>query len=89
MLPDRCSIREKKGDCPNPPSHVVSIVHGSGEYMVGVVCDEHKCFMEKRLTLMQNRGELLHGKIKFDVLKTVVTDCVTNYPDKWNLEMDD
>ena len=76
MLPDRCSIKDRNGDCPNPPSYVVSITHDSGEYMVGVVCEEHRESMEKRLDKMQ-------GQIKFVPLKSVGTDCVANYPEKW------
>ncbi|MEM2760483.1 MAG: hypothetical protein QXU32_11830 [Nitrososphaerales archaeon] len=86
MLPDRCSIKHKNGECPNPPSYVVSITHSSGEYMVGVVCEEHKSNMEKRLTILQNSGELMQRMIKFDSLKAVVTECVTNYPEKWEHE---
>lgn len=85
MLPDRCSIRNGDRDCPNPPSYVVSILDNSGEYMVGVVCAEHRAVMERRLTNMQKSGEIIQGVIKFDELKSVVTDCVTNYPDKWEM----
>jgi hypothetical protein len=86
MLPDRCSIKDKNGDCPNPPSFVVSISHDSGEYMVGLVCEEHRETMENRLIKMRKDSDLLNGTIKFDPLKPVVTDCVTNYPEKWELE---
>ena len=83
MLPDRCSIKDRNGDCPNPPSYVVSIAHNSGEYMVGVVCEKHRESMEKRLSKMQDDKELMQGQIKFVPLKSVGTDCVTNYPEKW------
>jgi hypothetical protein len=87
MLPDRCSIKDdKNGDCPNPPSFVVSISHDSGEYMVGLVCEEHRETMENRLMKMWKGSDLLNGTFKFDPLKTVVTDCVTNYPKKWEQE---
>ena len=79
MLPDRCSIRYKDKDCPNPPSYVVSIMHDSGEYMVGVVCEEHRSQMESRLNIMQSNGEIPKGSIKFVELKSVGTDCITNY----------
>ena len=81
MLPDRCSIREKNGDCTNPPSYVVSIMHDSGEYMTGVVCQEHRKLMERRLDALQKKGDLPKGSIKFVELKPVGTDCVSNYPD--------
>lgn len=80
LLPDRCSIREKERDCPNPPSYAVSIIHDSGEYMVGVVCEEHRIHMEKRLDTMQHNSDIPKGSIKFVKLKPVGTDCVSNYP---------
>jgi len=79
LLPDKCSIKDKEGDCPNPPSYVVSISHDSGEYMVGVVCEEHRSLMEDRLDVMQNKGDLPKGSIKFVELKSVGTNCVVNY----------
>ncbi len=80
MLPDRCSIKENGRDCPNPPTYVVSIIHDSGEYMVGVVCGEHRSHMEVRLDSLQHKGDLPIGTLKFVELKNVGTDCVTNYP---------
>ncbi len=78
LLPDRCSIKEK-GDCPSPPSYAVSIVHESGEYMVCVVCEEHRGLMESRVNAMQSNGDLPKGSIRFVELKQVGTDCVANY----------
>ena len=83
VLPDRCSIKDKNGDCPNPPSYVVSITDNSGEYMIGVVCKEHEVSMKKRLINMQNNEGLSEKEIKFAPVKSVVTNCVTNYPEKW------
>ncbi len=85
MLPNRCSIKDKNGDCPNPPSYLVSITHDSGEFMIGVVCEEHRVSMEKRVIKLQNTGDLLQGIIKFVSLRTVGTDCVANYPDKMEM----
>jgi hypothetical protein len=81
LLPDRCSIKEKGKECPNPPSYVVSIMHESGEYMIGVVCNEHKGFMEIRINSMQSEGKLPKGTIGFTEVKFVGTECVTNFPD--------
>jgi len=86
LFPDRCSIKERGGDCPNPPSYAVSIVHDSGEYMVCVVCKEHRGLMEERVNSMQGNGDLPKGSIRFVELKPVGTDCVSNYPDNWNLK---
>lgn len=85
LLPDRCSIKDREGECANPPSYVVSIMHDSGEYMVGVVCQEHRVLMERRLDALQDKGDLPKGSIKFVELKAVGTDCITNYPDDLKL----
>ena len=79
LLPDKCSIKDKHGDCPNPPSYIVSIMHDSGEYMVGFVCEEHKGGMERHLNKMQENSKLPKGSIKFVRLRPVGTDCVANY----------
>ncbi len=42
MIPDRCSVRESKKQCVNPPEFVISVVVDEGEYMVGVTCEKHK-----------------------------------------------
>ena len=81
LLPDKCSIKDKQGDCPNPPSYIVSIMHDSGEYMVGVVCEGHKGNMERRLNKMQESSKLPKGAIKFVQLRPVGTDCVANHTD--------
>ncbi len=39
--------------------------------------------MKKRLINMQNNEGLSEKEIKFVPVKPVVTDCVTNYPEKW------
>ncbi len=81
MLPNRCSIRDRSGDCPNPPSYSVSIRDDSGEYMVGVVCDEHRQHMERMVDEKQKNGALPAGSVRFIELKSVGTDCIKGYPD--------
>ena len=76
MLPNRCSVREKKKDCVNPPFFVISIVQTNGEYMIGVSCKKHQENLSKKLHILQNEGKIPHGKIKFSELKGVGTDCV-------------
>ena len=82
MLPNQCTIKDKNGDCPNSPSFLISITHNSEEYMISVVCEEHKVSMEKRVINMQNIGDLMRGTIKLVPLRPVGTDCVLNYPEK-------
>ncbi|MEW5840826.1 hypothetical protein [Nitrososphaera sp.] len=78
LLPETCSIKVDGVGCNLPPAHVVSIQSrdGSGEYMVAVVCDDHKDGLEKRLQEMQKAGRVPEGRIHFQPVKLVVTDCV-------------
>ena len=78
MVPERCSIMIKGRICNMPPSHIVSILSDNEEYMIGLVCSDHISMMESKTTAMQNSGELGMGKIKFQKIKPVMTDCVLN-----------
>ena len=64
--------------CNMPPSHIVSILSDNEEYMIGLVCSEHISLMEFKTTAMQNSGEMNKGKIRFQKIKPVMTDCVLN-----------
>jgi hypothetical protein len=55
----------------------VSVKSPEGEYMLAVVCDDHKSGIEKRLVAMQKENKIPQGRIDFQPIKTVVTDCVT------------
>ena len=44
--------------------------------MLAVVCDEHKSGLEARLIAMQKEGKVPHGRIHFQLVKAVVTDCI-------------
>lgn len=81
MLPDKCSIKESDSPCVNPPDFVISVVAGKDEYMVGVICENHKNFVSGKLNALQKDGKLPQGKIKFEKLKAVGTDCVRASPD--------
>jgi hypothetical protein len=76
LLPETCSIKIEGHPCQLPPSHVVSVVSEKGEYMLAVVCQEHREVVDRKLATMQVEGKIPAGKIKFDSVKTVVTDCV-------------
>jgi hypothetical protein len=80
-LPKACSFRDKEIDCTLPPSYLVSVGDNSEEYMIAVVCQDHRDQMEKRLKAMQSERKIPQGKAKFQDLKLVVTDCIRGTDD--------
>ena len=44
--------------------------------MVAVVCEDHQSALRRRIETMQEEGTLPAGRLKFDAIKTVTTDCV-------------
>lgn len=78
MVPERCSIMIKGRICDMPPSHIVSILSDNEEYMIGLVCSNHISLMKSKTTTMQNSGKINKGKIRFQKIKPVMTDCVLN-----------
>ena len=76
LLPDHCSIRADGRGCQLPPSYVVSVAAKEGEYMLAVVCDDHRTDLEEKLTAMQKSERIPEGRIRFESIKTVTTDCV-------------
>jgi hypothetical protein len=78
MVPERCSISIKGRACTLPPSRIVSIISGDEEYMIGLVCSDHVLLMKTKALSMQNSGKLGMGKIKFQKIKAVMTECVLN-----------
>jgi hypothetical protein len=77
LLPEHCSAKVKGEECQLAPSYIVSIKSHEGEYMLAVVCNDHKCAVETRLVAMQEANEIPQGSIHFQPVKAVVTDCVT------------
>lgn len=76
MLPDRCSVKEDGRGCVSPPEFVVSVLSSDGEYMVGVTCARHRDAVSGKLALLQSRGRIPKGKIRFSALRPVGTDCI-------------
>jgi len=76
LLPERCSVRENKKSCVNPPEFVISVKIEKDEYMVGVTCSNHKNAVSKKIEILQKEGKVPLGKISFDPLKPVGTDCI-------------
>lgn len=81
MLPDRCSVKQRGSQCVNPPEFVISVKADSDEYMVGVTCQAHKNALSEKLLMLQKEGRIPNGKINFEKLKAVGTDCIKANPD--------
>ena len=77
-LPKRCCLRIAGTDCQIPPSFIVYISSNKGQYMIGVVCTDHKDAVEQHLLSPYNNGGVVRGQIKFDPIKIISTDCVRN-----------
>ena len=76
QLPKYCSIRAKGKDCNLPSSYIVSIETPNDEYMIGVVCMDHKDELQEQIKLMQLKGNAPFGTIKIQPIKIVSTDCI-------------
>ncbi len=81
MIPDRCSVRESKKQCVNPPEFVISVVVDDGEYMVRITCEKHKNVVSEKVKILQNEAKIPNGKINFSGLKAVGTDCINAKPE--------
>ncbi|MDQ3806984.1 MAG: hypothetical protein M3298_02330 [Thermoproteota archaeon] len=88
LLPEHCSAKIEGVECQLAPSYIISVKSHEGEYMVGVVCDDHKCVLETRLVAMQDSKKIPQGSIHFQQVKAVVTDCITGI-DEGHIELDD
>ena len=82
MLPERCSVKQNKKDCVNPPEYVIEVVHNGDTYMVGITCDAHKNIVSTKIFELQNSKKIPQGKLQFEKLKSVGTDCVRIDPDE-------
>jgi hypothetical protein len=93
-LPKRCSFRDKRTvfeglptlrdkylDCPLPPSYIVSVTDNEEEYMIAVVCQDHRDQMEKWLKALQSVRKIPQGKAKFQEIDLIVTDCIHDKTD--------
>jgi hypothetical protein len=76
LLPTHCSAKVNEEECQLIPSYVVSIKSEEGEYMLAAVCNDHKEGLEARLVSMQNERKVPQGRILFQPIKAVVTECV-------------
>ncbi len=81
MLPDRCSVSRGGKRCPSPPEFVVSVADGPDEYMIGVACGAHRRAIGGRAEELQKQGRMPPGRVRFERLRAVGTDCVRGDPD--------
>jgi hypothetical protein len=77
LLPQHCSAKVEGEGCQLAPSYIISVKSHEGEYMLAVVCNDHKSTLETRLIAMQEANKIPQGSIHFQPIKAVVTDCVT------------
>jgi len=82
MLPERCSVKQDKKDCVNPPEYVIEVIHDDDTYMVGITCAAHKDIVSTKIFELQTIGKIPEGKLQFEKLKSVGTDCVRIDPDE-------
>ncbi|MEW6604949.1 MAG: hypothetical protein AB1351_09735 [Thermoproteota archaeon] len=76
-MPKYCSAKVDGEECQLAPEYIVSVKSSEGEYMLAIVCKDHKNDIEARLVAMQKENKIPQGRIHFQPVKTVVTDCVT------------
>jgi hypothetical protein len=88
LLPEHCSAKVEGEECQLAPSYIISVKSHEGEYMIAVVCNDHKCALETRLVAMQEANKIPQGSIHFQPVKAVVTDCVTGIDEDY-IELND
>jgi hypothetical protein len=49
--------------------------------MLAVVCEDHRAILGGKLAAMQKAGKVRQGRINFQPVKMVVTDCVMGMDD--------
>ncbi|HYX55466.1 MAG TPA: hypothetical protein VE818_04850 [Nitrososphaeraceae archaeon] len=64
-------------------SYIVSIASLTEDYMIGVVCNDHRNGLEERLKVMQSTGNVPAGDIKIQPVKIVSTDCIRGTDDDY------
>lgn len=79
LLPKQCSFRAENKPCNYPPSEIISVITEGGEYMVGVICSQHKSLIRERIEQHQAKGQIPDGKIRFQDIKMVTTNCMKVY----------
>jgi hypothetical protein len=81
-LPHRCSYIDNGSDCQLSPSYIVSVETDNGEYMIAVVCQDHRDEMSIRLKALQHKNTIPKGKTRFQEMTMIGTDCVRGPDDE-------
>ena len=66
----------------SPPEYVIEIIHGDDTFMVGITCEAHKDIVSTKILELQSNDKIPKGKLKFEKLKAVGTDCVRIDPEE-------
>jgi len=82
LLPNKCSIRQGDKDCVNPPEYQITKVSDNDEFMIGITCGKHKESVSLKISSLQNDGNIPKGKVIFEKLNSVQTDCIRGDPDE-------
>lgn len=83
LLPGQCSAKVDGEECQLAPEYVVSVKSHEGEFMLAVVCEDHKDGIEARLIALQKESKIPQGRINFQPVKAVVTDCIMGINDDY------
>ena len=83
LLPKHCCVRVNGKDCYMSSSYIVSIASLTEDYMIGVVCNDHRDGLEERLKVMQSTGNVPAVDIKIQPVKIVSTDCIRGTDDDY------
>jgi hypothetical protein len=76
-LPKCCSFRSQHTDCGLPPNYILSVQdNNNDEYMIGAVCDLHKDAIKLRIQDLQSSSKIPKGKIKFNPVVILGTNCI-------------
>lgn len=83
LIPKSCSLKVNGNYCQVRPSYIVSITAQQDEYMIGLVCDDHRMEIQKRLKVLQVSEEVPMGNIRLQRIKMVMTDCIKSGNDDY------
>ncbi len=89
MFPEHCSFVFDKRRCNLPPEFIIEINdNDNNKFMIGLTCYEHKQKLEAKFVYLQREKHLPEGKINFNPIKIIHTNCITgNQEDKDEIQL--
>jgi hypothetical protein len=80
LLPSECCIRIRGKECVNTPEWIVSILDNENEYMIALVCNEHREVVTRITegTIGQLHNNSDRCMLRFTKIKSVATACSIN-----------